>query len=101
MSERWQYMTIVWGHISTPDRGLVQEYFINGAGRSEKRVSRAEHGEDEDFSFGDFLDELGAEGWELVSETVLETTLLPGIGWEQVGSPVRIRWMLKKRLLTP
>lgn len=47
----------------------------------------------------DLLAEFGAQGWELLSETVLDTTIVSNHGgWSQVGTPIQIRWILKRRV---
>lgn len=45
------------------------------------------------------LGEFGADGWELVGETVEDTVLVSEEhGWTSKGTPASIRWLLKRRL---
>lgn len=45
----------------------------------------------------DLLNELGAEGWELITETVLDSEIFTRLhGWENVGSPVLMKYVLKR-----
>lgn len=49
----------------------------------------------------DVLNDLGAEGWELVTETVLDSEIFSRLhGWESVGSPVLMRYLLKRSSAT-
>src|SRR5690349_19793073 len=51
----------------------------------------------EGFSFLVLLNELGAEGWDLVSETVRKTTITAGaLGWNDVGTPISIVYTFKR-----
>lgn len=43
------------------------------------------------------LNDLGAEGWELATETIEQTSIAFGArGYTDVGYPVAIRWTLKR-----
>jgi hypothetical protein len=45
------------------------------------------------------LNKLGGEGWEMISETTPESTIISQqYGWNEVGVPVLYRWMLKRRV---
>lgn len=40
---------------------------------------------------------LGASGWELVSETILDTVIFDhAYGWQNVGTPIRIRYLFRR-----
>jgi len=90
MTTRWEYARLSWRHTTNwtkkaPDEPQTYEhvFWIIRAG-DEKWEKRT------DTSTQALLDELGAEGWELVTETVRETTIHDKyLGWIGVGSPVR------------
>jgi hypothetical protein len=49
----------------------------------------------------DLLNELGHDGWELVSEGVRRTTVMGHAqGWTDVGSPIGITWTFKRAFET-
>ncbi len=49
----------------------------------------------------DVLNELGDEGWELITETVLDSEIFTRLhGWESVGSPVLTKYLLKRPAAT-
>lgn len=78
MTERWEYMSVTWVS-STEKKGKSKrtwkhEYFISRPGQeSETRESwSSEYAENKyKFTRVELLSELGAEGWELVTDTVL------------------------------
>ncbi len=50
-----------------------------------------------DKDFDTLIDELGSDGWELVAETVRETTVVEShYGWDSVGTPIRVSWIFKR-----
>lgn len=44
----------------------------------------------------DVLNELGAEGWELVSHVVRGSSMGQSLGHETTGYPIQIQWLLKR-----
>jgi hypothetical protein len=43
------------------------------------------------------LNELGAEGWEMVSESVRRSVVhAHALGWTNAGAPIEIRWTFKR-----
>lgn len=105
--ERWEYMAIHWLYSSrfvpgsAPDKEEQQwrgEYFLRRPGAEIETHLQHDFGEEPKVSFLDLLAELGAEGWELVSETALSAAAVTGThGWSDVGMPIEIRWTLKRR----
>lgn len=107
MSEAWEYKLISWTSSRAPERSLLplgrpygtEEWFlIREAGKEpESRSADSDYLEGGERGILDLLEEFGGEGWELVSETVLDTTIESDrAGWDQVGVPVRIRWILRR-----
>lgn len=84
---RWEYLTIVWKQ-STSSSGAQQtwtdEIWVKRPG---SEYEKSNH----------YPADLGNDGWELVSNLVLETALGGGVrGWNQVGIPVAREWMFKR-----
>lgn len=116
MSERWEYRLILWSSATkiegegTYPSGkskrkvlFKNEFQIRGPGELlETRLGYSNHDEDADVEtvkIYDLLNEYGAQGWELVSETVLDTTIVSNhAGWAKLGTPIEIRWILKRRV---
>ena len=104
MSKRWEYMSVVWvnatrKNAATGKQEWRAEYGISRKGEPlEKRV-QYDYGEDESrVTLLDLANELGAEGWEMIGETVLSSAAITAHGWSEVGSPIEIRWIFKRRL---
>ncbi|HYH54558.1 MAG TPA: hypothetical protein VD761_10555 [Solirubrobacterales bacterium] len=110
MRERWEYKTISWASATdlpflrtSDERVWRNEFSIRETGKGlERRLGYSNHREDdgaEMVKIQDLLNEFGAQGWELVSETVMDTTIVSDhAGWSKVGTPIEIRWILKRRV---
>jgi hypothetical protein len=115
LNQRWEYKLILWTTFTevrddgrhpagTPknQRRVWQSKFeIKEAGKEpESRLSSSTYEEDSDaekVKLEDLLAECGIEGWELVSETVMDTAFVGrSQGWSEVGSPIEIRWIMKR-----
>jgi hypothetical protein len=109
MSESWEYMSVIWTYSTkkvpsgtspgATKQAWRSEYFIN---RHEKDVeTRVQYDFGEDalkVSFLGLANELGAEGWELTTESVLVNAVMTGThGWTDVGGPIETRWIFKRR----
>lgn len=87
MSDSWEYMQIVWAYTGS---GVEEAFFISQPGKgSDKRDAS-------DLHINELLNEFGAQGWELVTETVLESVVMEHKGWGPAGMPKRERWTLKR-----
>jgi hypothetical protein len=110
MSKCWEYMAVNWVYTrewtlpadGSPGKAIWrsklhiyrsgQEAEIRDCYDSEEPVAKAAW-------WLDVLQELGAEGWELVGETVQDTVLVSEEnGWKSKGTPANVRWLLKRRL---
>jgi hypothetical protein len=117
MSDRWEYKLIYWsfstkfeGELGTYPSGeskrkqfwRVQLQSRESGKEPDDRLSYSNFGEDlgaDTVKIQDLLNEFGAQGWELVSETVLDTTLVSDQnGWSKAGTPIEIRWILKRKV---
>jgi hypothetical protein len=99
MTARWQYLALVLVHPANHNLSAPQSQTDNYTifrPDSDKRDGIS--GEIADW--GDWLallNDLGAEGWELTTGTIMETTLVAGLfGWSTVGTPVRQYYTFKR-----
>ncbi len=108
MTDRWEYMSVVWtydakllpGPADDGKWAFKEDFWIwhPGAETADHRPLRDT--EDKDVSGPDILEilnELGAEGWELVSETVRESSAGKRRGWPEAAHPIVRQWTLKRR----
>ena len=107
MRERWEYLTVVWVYSAKKlsqdpakhEFAFKKDLFIwhPGAGEADVRPLWSSADADVVGNCLDVLNELGAEGWELVTEVVMDSTVGPREDWGEVGYPVRQRWLFKRR----
>lgn len=95
MRETWQYLVMVWEYTTKmvdQEQTWAGKYYIYRTGV--ETVEKEPTG-----SFVGLLDELGADGWELVTSEPTRNTLVSTFGgWTEVSMPVRIRWTFKRRV---
>jgi hypothetical protein len=108
MTERWEYMSVIWvNSVEEVSRdpvkyGWANDLYIWRPGAEE--AERLPEWSSRDKSVTgpselDVLNELGAEGWELVGREVLDSVVGKlSSGWSEGGFPVRTRATLKRRL---
>lgn len=95
MRTTWEYMTMVYDH----RREIVNEqwtwpstYYIL---RADSDSADERPGET---NLLVLLNELGAEGWELVGNVILRSTIVKSAtGWSEESLPVRQRWLFKRQ----
>ncbi len=77
-----------------------ETFYLWRPGASEAEVRLAYSTDDPDTrrktTIMDILNELGAEGWELVTSVVTKSTVGPMDGWETAGYPITRGWTLKR-----
>ena len=108
MTERWEYMSVVWDNtIKQTSQNPVEFEQESGYYIWRPGATKAEHhpswsSKDKSVSGPselEILNELGAEGWELVSrDTVNSIVGKLASGWLEGGRPVRTRATLKRRI---
>ncbi|HWM54723.1 MAG TPA: hypothetical protein VNO20_04975 [Solirubrobacterales bacterium] len=118
MSDHWEYKLILWTSSTwietktidlplgvksqSPTQFWKSTFRITQSGKKpETRLcessSEADNGV-ERMKIEELLAEFGAQGWELVSETVQDTAVVGNQhGWPEVGTPIQIRWTMKRR----
>lgn len=106
MTERWEYMFVEWVATTRQEKvNLVLRQTFKAelkitprTGEEEVRLAHDSKDQNaETTTLLEVLNELGAAGWELISEVVAESVVGPKSGWEEVGTPIRTRYLLKRR----
>lgn len=95
--QKWEYLVLIWLYSTTnratrPADKQAAEHsifiFQPGAGPEEYYGELVEA-----------LNDLGTEGWELVTSDSLESTVMDlRFGWKQVTTPIRNRYVFKRPL---
>ena len=109
MTDRWEYLTAVWVYASkelakTPagrkQFAFTHDLYVWKPGAAEPDAHPLWSSTDGEISrnYLEILNGLGAEGWELVSESVLDSVVGPKEAWGDVGYPVRLQWLFKRRI---
>lgn len=121
---RWEYATVVWVDSakkflkSDPEYGLLspkikaewekhdwsyywwkeQAYYIwlPGAKEAETRLGWTTGDEDTRTNTLDILNELGAEGWEVVTHLIRKSAMGPVLGRDTAGYPIETQLVLKR-----
>ena len=107
MTERWEYLMIVWVYEAIPLPGPIEQrkwrfkkdFYIWEPGAPEADHRPVSDTQDEEVAGPnvlDLLNELGEKGWELVEGTISETTVGKRYGWPEVGYPIRREWTLRR-----
>lgn len=106
---RWEYAVLEWSYdaygkvaeshmgigpsvSTTPsaDWSYRHSWRVRYPGREPEEIAG------EELSLGGVLNHLGAEGWELVSEVVMDRAAAPRRGWTRADVPVSVRYVLKR-----
>jgi hypothetical protein len=93
MSTRWEYLVVAWNLTATPPASPAEAWTLEGAfqisrpGVPDVETRRYDAGQASTIGF-DLLNELGADGWELVSSTVDRSTVAPAQGYQTAGVPI-------------
>lgn len=80
----------------------VQTYYIWLPGATEADVQHAWKTGEDNYSTDilEILNKLGAEGWEVASNVVTSTAMVPSLGRDTTGSPIRTQTLLKRPTAT-
>jgi hypothetical protein len=101
VSGRWEYLVLSWAMTATPPDDVYNEWrleasfhiFRPGALSAE---TRSYDGTQPSTLGFELLNELGAEGWELVSNVVERTAVAPAQGYQTAGVPVATTQIFKR-----
>lgn len=101
MSAGWEYLLVAWNVTATPPAaasepwGLVGSIQISRPGSEDPETRTYDASLASTIAF-DVLNELGAEGWELVSHVVERSTVTQAQGYQTVGVPVGSTQIFKR-----
>ena len=101
MSVRWEYLVVAWSLTATPPAppaeawGFTGTFHISrpGVAGAETRTYDAALASTMAF---DLLNELGADGWELVSNVVERSAVTSAQGYQTVGVPITSTQIFKR-----
>ena len=101
MSARWEYLVLSWAMTATPPDAMSDEWrleasfhiFRPGALSAETRTYDGTQPSTLGF---ELLNELGADGWELVSNVVERTAVAPAQGYQTAGVPIATTQIFKR-----
>ena len=101
MSTRWEYLVVSWNLTATPPADESEAWTLDGAfqisrpGDPGVETRRYDGGQASTLGF-ELLNELGADGWELVSNTVERSTVAPAQGYQTAGFPIATTQIFKR-----
>jgi len=101
VSVRWEYLVLSWAMTATPPDAVSNDWrleasfhiFRPGAVTAETRTYDGTQPATLGF---ELLNELGAEGWELVSNVVERTAVAPAQGYQTAGVPIATTQIFKR-----
>ena len=101
MSTRWEYLVLSWAMTATPPDAMSESWrleasfhiFRPGAAAAETRTYDGTQASTLGFQL---LNELGAEGWEMVSSVVERTAVAPAQGYQTAGVPIATTQIFKR-----
>ena len=101
MRARWEYLVVAWSLTATapiaPSEawGFVGTFHISRPGVSGAETRTYDAALVSTMAF-DLLNELGAEGWELVSNVVERSAVTSAQGYQTVGVPITSTQIFKR-----
>ena len=101
MSARWEYLVVAWTLTATAPLyegaswQLVATYSILRPGGADIETRIYDGAEPSSLGF-ELLNELGAEGWELVNSVVERSALAPAQGYDTAGAPIATTHTFKR-----
>jgi len=90
---RWEYLLVAWNLTATPPSNEGETWTLEGTfhitrpGVVGVETRRYDGAQPSTHAF-ELLNELGADGWELVSNIVERSTVAPAQGYQTVGVPI-------------
>lgn len=103
MTERWEYAAVTWTYTTELEGGdrIWRQHISTYRPGGETRKHEFWNSKQEEAvgpNLVEVFNELGAEGWELVTDTVSDSTVIPhDSGWDDVGTPTLRQFILKRR----
>jgi len=103
MRTRWEYLVVAWNLTATPPAGAGDSWRLDGAFQISRpnvqgvEIRRYDGSQATTLGY-DLLNELGADGWELVSSVVDRSTVAPAQGYQTAGVPIASTQIFKRPL---
>lgn len=101
MRTRWEYLTVSWNLAATPPTVAGEGWKLEGAiqvsrpGSGGVETRRYDASQSSTLAY-DVLNELGADGWELVSHVIERSTVAPAQGYQTAGVPIASTQIFKR-----
>ena len=100
MRTRWEYLVVAWNLTATPPVSPSEAWTLEGAFHISRpgvgvEARRYDGAQASTLGF-ELLNELGADGWELVSSTVDRSTVAPAQGYQTAGVPIASTQVFKR-----
>lgn len=96
MTTRWEYAVIEWWSVAERREGAGSEGWSYTTTYRIVRPGEAPEELPPRRTIIDVLNDLGAEGWELVNTTIQHSRVGEVFGWIEASSPVYQTWLLKR-----
>ena len=100
MRTRWEYLIVAWNLTATPPASPSEAWTLEGAFHISRpggvvETRRYDGALPPTLGF-ELLNELGADGWELVSNTVERSTVAAAQGYQTAGVPIASTQIFKR-----
>jgi hypothetical protein len=98
---RWEYLVVAWNLTATAPATAGEAWKLDGAFQISRpgvpgvETRRYDGAQATTLGF-DLLNELGADGWELVSNVVERNTVAPAQGYQTTGVPIASTQIFKR-----
>jgi hypothetical protein len=100
MSVRWEYLVLSWAMTATPPDEVSDVWRLDASFHIFRpgvaAETRSYDGTQASMLGVELLNELGSEGWELVSSVVERTAVAPAQGYETAGVPIATTQIFKR-----
>jgi len=105
VSTRWEYLVVAWSLTAPPPADATQAWALQGTFQisrpGAKGVETRRHDGAHESTLGfELMNELGAEGWELVSNTIDRSAVAPTQGYQTAGVPIASTQIFKRPVAT-
>jgi hypothetical protein len=98
---RWEYLALSWSMTATPPESASDAWRLEAAfhifrpGATTAETRTYDGSQPSTLGF-ELLNELGAEGWEMVSSVIERTAIAPAQGYQTAGVPVATTQIFKR-----
>lgn len=97
MSTRWEYLQVIWSSTTNFVTKKLDEFATVKEVYQILRPGKEPEDLGSDLNWLSLLNELGADGWELVAERMQSSVVASQMyGWPDVGTPILMVWTFKR-----